>query len=137
MKTFEKLEVWKKSHSFVLSIYETTKLFPDEERYHLLSQLRRAATSIPANIVEGRARSSTKDYLRFLFISRGSLEEVEYLLMLSSDLDYINVERYTSLSKDTGEISAMLNGLIRSLRIRASQPRHLKDDSEVPRTSSP
>jgi four helix bundle protein len=118
MRSFEKLEVWQKSHTLVRSVYKLTSMFPKDERYGLISQIRRSAVSVPANIVEGRARRSTKDFIRFLMISRGSLEELEYLLFLSKDLTFLDQTSYTYLTKQTGEVSAMLNGLIRSLRDR-------------------
>ena len=80
------LLVWQKSHQLVIDIYSTTNSFPDAERYNLTDQLRRASTSVPVNIVEGHSRNSKKDFQRFLYISRGSLEEVRYLILLAKDL---------------------------------------------------
>ncbi len=94
MFTFEKLAVWQKAHNLVLSIYSSTLSFPKEEMYGLTSQLRRASISIPTNIVEGRARGSTPDFIRFLRIARGSLEETEYLLLAARDLQYLPQESY-------------------------------------------
>jgi four helix bundle protein len=106
----------KKSHSFVLKIYEITKNFPKEELYGLTSQIRRAAVSIPSNIVEGKSRNSKKDYLRFLLISRGSLEEVKYQLLLSKDLNYIKDKDYIKLYDLTNEVGKLINGLINSIK---------------------
>jgi len=72
-----KLRIWQKSHELVLKIYESTKDFPKDEQFRLISQIRRAAASIPSNIVEGKVRGSNKDCNRFLLIARGSLEEVK------------------------------------------------------------
>ena len=110
-----KLLVWQKSHELVLKIYEITKAFPKDEQFGLTSQIRRAAVSIPSNIVEGKARGSNKEYKRFLLIARGSLEEVKYQLLLAKDLKYIDDQKYKdvlNLSKDVGRL---LSGLIKSL----------------------
>ena len=109
------LEVWKKSHELVLRVYDTTKLFPKSEIYALTDQMRRASSSVPANIVEGQSRNTTKEYLQFLYNARGSLEEVRYFLLLSKDLGYINKDLFESLEADTVIISKMLNGLLKSL----------------------
>ncbi|GAB6045620.1 hypothetical protein JCM11957_12180 [Caminibacter profundus] len=84
------LEVWKKAHSLVLDIYETTKSFPKEEIYGIISQIRRTAYSVPVNIVEGKAMKNTKEFIQFLNIANASLEEVRYFLILSKDLEYIS-----------------------------------------------
>ena len=115
-ESFEKLIVLKKSHNFVLKIYELTKKFPKEEMYGLTSQIRRASVSIPSNIVEGKSRNSKKDYLRFLLISRGSLEEVRYQLLLSKDLEYIKEKDYIILYELSNEVGKILNGLINSIK---------------------
>ncbi|WP_078429767.1 four helix bundle protein [Alkalihalobacterium alkalinitrilicum] len=110
-----KLIVWQKSHQLVLNVYKITKDFPKDEQYGLTSQIRRAAVSVPSNIVEGKARGSNKEYKRFLLIARGSLEEVKYQMLLAKELKYINIEDYEELSKRANEIGKMLNGIIRSL----------------------
>jgi len=110
-----RLMVWQRAHELVLKIYEITKGFPRDELFGLTSQIRRAAVSVPSNIVEGKARGSNKEYKRFLLIARGSLEEVKYQLLLSKDLKYIDENKYKemlSLAKDVGRL---LNGLIVSL----------------------
>lgn len=110
-----KLLVWQKSHKLVLKIYEITKFFPKDEQFGLTSQIRRAAVSILSNIVEGKARGSKKDYRRFLLISRGSLEEVKYQLLLAKDLRYISYEVYMEILDITNEVGKMLNGLINKM----------------------
>ncbi len=114
-KTFEKLQVWHVTHDLVLNIYKATNHFPRHELYGITSQLRRASMSVPTNIVEGRARNTTKDFKRFLYHSRGSLEEVEYLLILAKDLGYLEQALYQELESLCGRANAMLNGLIKSL----------------------
>ena len=115
MKHWKDLLVWQKSHELVLSVYRITSDFPKSERYGIVDQTRRAAASIPANTVEGHSRNSQKDFLRFLYIARGSLEELRYFLLLSRDLDFINKDKYLELEENCQQVSKLLNGLIKSL----------------------
>ncbi|MCB9077078.1 MAG: four helix bundle protein [Anaerolineaceae bacterium] len=85
---FQQLEVWQEAHKLTLLVYKITKAFPSEEKFGLVSQMRRAAVSVPANIVEGFKRRSQRDKLRFYNIAEGSLEEVKYFFILSKDLNY-------------------------------------------------
>jgi four helix bundle protein len=110
------LFVWQKAHKLTLDLYSITGTFPESERFNLVSQIRRASTSIATNIVEGHDRSSTNDFLRFLFIARGSLEEVRYLILLAKDLDFVTESIYKEIEKDCTEISIALNKLIKSLK---------------------
>jgi four helix bundle protein len=113
---WSELEVWKKSHGVVLEVYRVTAVFPADERDGLTSQLRRAAASVPANIVEGNSRSTTKDYMHFLYQARGSLEEVRYFLLLGRDLKLLQDAAYLELEKTCEDASKMLNGLLSSLK---------------------
>lgn len=115
-KGYRQLRVWKEAHEFVVSIYKVTKTFPKEELYGLTSQVRRAAVSIPANIVEGHARSSKKEFRQFLYVANGSLVEVEYYLQLSKDLDYITSGMYEQLNEKRRIIGFMLHSLIKSIQ---------------------
>lgn len=110
-----KLLVWQRSHELVLKIYEITKDFPKEEQFGLTSQIRRAAVSIPSNIVEGKARGSNKDYKRFLLIARGSLEEVKYQILLAKDLKYVDEQKYKEVLNLAMEVGRLLAGLIKKL----------------------
>jgi len=110
-----KLIVWQKSHELVLKVYEITKGFPKDEQFGLVSQMRRAAVSVPSNIVEGKARGSSKDYKRFLLMARGSLEEVKYQLLLAKDLSYIDSSEYNHILSSADEVGRLLNGLIRTV----------------------
>jgi four helix bundle protein len=110
-----KLIVWQKAHELVLKTYEITKDFPKDEQFGLTSQIRRAAVSIPSNIVEGKARGSKVEYKRFLIIARGSLEEVKYQLFLAKDLNYIDEERYKDVLNLAMETGKLLAGLIKKL----------------------
>jgi len=111
-----KLEVFEKSHNFVLDIYKIVNKFPQEEKYRLTDQLIRACYSIPANIVEGQNRNTTKDYLNFLYTARGSAYEVQYFLLLAKDLQYLDEILYSKLEEEIVVIIKMLNALIKSLR---------------------
>jgi len=112
MKDFRKLSVWDKSHKLTLDVYDRTKAFPREELFGLTSQLRRASASIPANIAEGCGKNSDLDFARFLQIAFGSACEVEYHLILSRDLKYLDVETYECITKDLIEIKRMLSSLV-------------------------
>jgi len=113
---WKKLKVWQETHSLVLEIYRVKTSFPKSETYGLVDQLKRAAYSVPANIVEGQSRNTTKEYLQFLYNARGSLEEVRYFLLLSYDLTFLKENKYKELEQKYESASKMLNGLIKSLR---------------------
>lgn len=115
MRDYTKIEAWKLADDLTVAIYERTRLFPREEIYGLTSQLRRAAYSVPANIAEGSARESKKDYLHFLYISRGSLSEAQYFIHLARRLGYLSVIDAESLIAQTKSTFACLHGLIRAV----------------------
>ena len=117
MKTHKDLTVWSKSLDFVEEIYKATAIFPEEEKFGLISQMRRAAVSIPSNIAEGAARNSTKEFIRFLYISLGSLSEVETQLIIAEKLNYLN----RSIEDKIEEIRKMLLSLIKSLKNKLSE----------------
>jgi len=116
MKDFRKLAVWEKSHHLTLSIYNVTGSFPKEELYGLTSQIRRASSSIPANIAEGCGRGSDPELARFLQIAMGSASELEYHLILAHDLGWLSTESYAPLDTQTTEIKRMLATFIQKLR---------------------
>ncbi|SHJ79028.1 four helix bundle protein [Dethiosulfatibacter aminovorans DSM 17477] len=111
----DNLLVWKKAHELTLKVYEITKNFPKDESFGLTSQIRRAAVSVPSNIVEGRARGSNKEFKRFLLIARGSLEETKYQLLLAKDLNYISDSDYKNTLSIAQETGKLLAGLIKSV----------------------
>ena len=117
MKTHKDLIVWQKSMDFVTEIYKETQHFPKEEVYGLVSQLRRAAVSVPSNIAEGAARNTDKEYVRFLFIARASAAEIETQLIIAENLDYI-IAKDNRLKNNLLEISKMLTGLINKINKR-------------------
>jgi len=112
---FEKLILWEKTHAFVLFIYRITKKFPKEEQYLLIDQLRRSSSSIAANIVEGNEKKSKKEYLQYLYNSKGSLAETKYHILLARDLGYLEKKEYSQLQTDADEIGKLLSGLIHYL----------------------
>jgi four helix bundle protein len=112
-RTFEELIVWQKSHRLALRVYSITKTFPKEELYGLVSQMRRAAVSIPSNIAEGFKRRGRTDKARVLNIAQGSLSELRYYFILARDLAYL--ERTTDWSEVT-EIERLLGAYTRTLR---------------------
>ncbi len=110
------LIVWQKSHQLVKTVYKLLDTYPKIERFALIDQIRRASISIPTNIVEGHAKSSSNDFARYLYISRGSLEELRYLLLLSVELEYFAPETYKSIEEQCRDVSILLNNLIKSLK---------------------
>jgi four helix bundle protein len=119
MQTHKNLQVWKKSISFVTEVYDRTKSFPKEEIYCIVSQMRRAAISIPSNIAEGGARRNTKEYIQFLYVALGSASELEKQIIIASNLGYYESEQAKYLQRDLEEIIRMLAGLIKSLSLRS------------------
>ncbi|MCC7474913.1 MAG: four helix bundle protein [Pirellulales bacterium] len=118
VRNYRDLAVWQHGMGITLSVYEVTKSFPADERFGLTSQLRRAAASVPANIAEGHARSSTKDYLRHISIAIGSLAETATFVELAGRLNYGSLEELRRIYELTTEERRMLRALQKSLRRR-------------------
>ena len=116
MSDYKKLKVWEADHNFTIDIYKVTKRFPENEKYGLISQIRRSASSIPTNIVEGCGQLDNGNLIRFLGIGKGSAFEVEYQLLLSKDLGYININEFSVLNERIKLIIRMINNLIKSLK---------------------
>ncbi len=114
---YRKLIVWQKADELTYQIYLCTKNFPKEEVFALTSQMRRAALSVPANIVEGYARSTNKDKLHFYIIARGSLTELEYFIDFSLRLKYLNNKDHEYLVDLRDQVGRLLNGFIISTKI--------------------
>jgi len=115
IQKFYDLEAWKKGHELTLEIYKITKDFPKEELYGIVSQLRRAGSSITANMAEGFARYHYKDKARFYYQARGSVAEVQSFLLLAKDLNFINLESCKNLGEKANKTAQLINGLIRSI----------------------
>lgn len=115
MRDFKNIKAYQLADDQVVKVYAATQNFPKEERYGLISQLRRAAVSVPTNITEGASRKHKKDYLHFLYIARGSCAEVNYLLHLSKRLEYIDSKNYIELDALNKEAARTLFGLISSV----------------------
>ncbi len=122
LKNYKELNVWQKAYQLCLEIYKVTKGFPKEERYGLISQIRRAAVSVSSNIAEGYGRKTTQEYIQALYIAYGSNCELETQILLSSDLGYIKTESLDGLLKGIGDVERMLKGLIKSLESKRLNP---------------
>lgn len=118
MKDYKELEVWQNAVNLANSLYDVTETFPDAERFGLTIQAHRAATSVPANIAEGWGRGSTKEYVQFLLVARGSLLELETHLIIAHRLGYLSRVQSTAAQKQVESISMMLNRLSGALRAR-------------------
>jgi four helix bundle protein len=115
LKNFKELKVWEKSYQLSLGIYKITTKFPDDEKFGLTSQVRRAAVSIPSNIAEGYGRRTRADYIKFLHIAYGSCCELETQMLISIDLNYMNNEKGIKVMDKIKEVERMLKSLITSL----------------------
>ncbi len=117
MRNYKRFNVWLISHELTLKIYkEIAPGFPESEKYGLTSQVRRAAYSIPCNIAEGCSRSSEKEFAHFLEISLGSAQELEYCLLLTKDLAFMNERQYLIFYEKVNKIKAMIINLIKKVR---------------------
>ena len=109
---YTELDVWKSSRSLVKQVYLLSALFPKDELYALTNQVKRSAVSIPSNIAEGLGRQSNKETIHFLYISKGSLYELETQLFLANDLEYVSKEKLDDILKQITTCKKLLNGFI-------------------------
>lgn len=109
MQDFKQLRIWQESRQFVVSIYKITNNFPVSEQFGLTSQLRRASSSIMANIAEGCGRQTNKDFLRFLYMALGSLKECESFLLLAKDLGFVRENEFSELDSQMQQLGKMIN----------------------------
>ena len=116
MQNYKDLKVWEKAYLFTFKVYESTKAFPKEEIYSLTNQLRRSASSIPANIAEGCGKNSKNDFAHYLNIALGLTNESEYYLILSKDLKYLEEDLFQILFNLINEVKGMLIALINKVR---------------------
>ena len=115
-RDFRKVKAWERAHALTLEIYRATARFPDAEKFGLVSQVRRAAASIPTNIAEGCGRETQSELNRFLQIAAGSASEIEYQLLLAHDLKYVPTDSYATLSSEAAEIRQMILAYSKKLK---------------------
>jgi four helix bundle protein len=118
IKSYRELEVWQKAHELTLLVFRITSRFPREDLYGIVSQVRRSASSVTANIVEGFGRGTTREFLRVLQIARGELEETRYFMLSSKDLATISEEEFLRIDAECDSVGRLINALCRSLRAR-------------------
>lgn len=118
VRSFEELEVWRKSLALAEAVYKASRAWPPEERYGLTQQLRRAAASVPANIAEGAERKTPREFARFLAIARGSLGEAKTFVILAERLEFLSQVDAARLKNDADEIGRMIAGLVKSIEVR-------------------
>ena len=116
VRHYQELIAWQRAMDLTVSIYQLTKRFPREESYALTSQLRRSAVSVPSNIAEGQGRGTTADFVRFLGIAQGSLQEAETQILIGQRLGYVSQEEILPVVDMSAETGSVLNGLVRSLQ---------------------
>ena len=117
---FKNVEAWQKAVALAVEIYRVCKMFPRDERFGLISQMQRAAVSVPSNIAEGRGRSTARDYRNFLFHARGSSHELETQIEIARLLGYVADDEASTLTEATNKVQRLINGIIRSLDARES-----------------
>ncbi|MFS4447408.1 four helix bundle protein [Maribacter sp. 2307UL18-2] len=115
MRDYRKYKVWELGHEVTLEIYRLTRSFPKEEMYGMVSQMRRASSSVPANIAEGCGRESDAEFRRFLIIAQGSANELEYFTVLAKDLRYLETPFFSNLNDKVDKLRRSLNSLITKL----------------------
>ena len=116
IKSFTGLTAWQEAHKLVLEIYKITKIFPKEEMFGLINQLRRAAVSITSNIAEGFSRNSYREKLQFYYLALGSLTEVQNQILVARDITYISKTDFEKLAEQTVKVSKLINGLIKKCK---------------------
>ncbi len=116
VRSFQDLRTWKEAHALTLEIYRITNIWPPDERFGLISQIRRSSSSVPTNIAEGMGRGSAKDLVRFIIVARGSVQEVIYQLMLAHDLRYLSDVDYQTLAKRFNGLAIGMNAHITELQ---------------------
>ena len=126
MQDFTKLLVWQKSHNLTVNIYKLTSSFPNEEKFGLTNQIRRASVSIESNIAEGCGRNGDKEFSRFLDISQGSCFEVKCQVYIARDLEYISLEKATLVISKIDEVMRMIHALNQKLKAKSAQNEVLK-----------
>lgn len=114
LKSFTDLNAWKEGHALVLQIYKTTKAWPKEEVFGLISQIRRCAVSITSNIAEGFSRQSYKEKVQFYAIALGSVTELQNQLLIAKDVGYIAIDNFNTIAQQSIKVHKIINGLVKS-----------------------
>jgi four helix bundle protein len=122
-RSHKNLIVWNKAIEIAVELHRATRSFPPHEKFGLAAQMSRAATSVPSNIAEGAARRTTRDFIAFMHIARGSIAEIETHLLLANRLGYLDPAKYAELSSLVEEVGRMVNGVISGLQQRQSEHR--------------
>lgn len=117
MRNYRELQVWTKAHSLTLELYRLSRLFPKEELYGIVAQLRRAASSIGANLAEGCGRQTQPEFARFVRVAMGSASELDYHLVLARDLGLLNDDGYKQVSKQLTDVRKMLASLLKTIEL--------------------
>lgn len=121
IKSFRDLIVWQKAMAFVVEVYRESKAFPSDERFGLTAQLRRSAVSVPSNIAEGHGRESTREFLNFLSVAYGSLNEAQTQIMIAERLAFLTTETSVHLLDLAAEVARLMNGLCNSLKAKLTR----------------
>jgi four helix bundle protein len=116
IRSFADLNSWKEGHELAVEIYKITEYFPAKEQFGLTSQLRRAAVSVTSNIAEGFSRETAKDKIRFYFMSKGSLTEIQSQLAIARDIGYLEINDFNNAALKTITVNKLISGMIKSLR---------------------
>ena len=119
MQDFTQLKVWQKAHNFTVNLYKITSSFPNQEKFHLTNQIRRASVSIESNISEGCGRNGDKEFSRFLDIAQGSAYEVKCQILIARDLGYLDNNKSQLLTEKIDEISKMINAFNQKLKAKS------------------
>lgn len=115
---FKDLKIWEKSHQLTLQVYKLTRELPKSETFGIISQIQRAASSVPANIVEGFGRKGKNEFIQFLYQAKGSLVETQYFLILIKDLNYSNQANIEKLIEQYEDLAKMLNSFITQIKLK-------------------
>ncbi|EKE20471.1 MAG: S23 ribosomal protein [uncultured bacterium] len=121
IKSFTDLNAWREGHKLVLEIYNVTKLFPEDERFGLISQMRRCVVSITSNIAEGFSRKGIKEKIQFYHISLGSITELQNQLVICRDLKILDNDKFKKIAQQTTLVQKITNGLIKSTKYMNSE----------------
>lgn len=116
IKSFTDLLVWQEGHRLVILVYRITKVFPKEETYSLIDQMRRAASSITANVAEGFGRQFYKEKLQYYYLAQGSLTELKNFILIAKDVDYLSKEEFKTLAEQANLTHQLLQGFIKKTR---------------------